>query len=565
MQILLCAGLQSVCDATQDAVCYGALGGPVHLQLMRDTTGHDLIFRNENNNIFMIRKKRLMPTLWFPQRWNVIAGNGTLIIHLAESTDSEMYTVEISGLDGIVERHTVQLMIKGNPLPLLSLLPLVESTSDLFIKIPNKHGGMDDDILIFSSSSPISEPTSDVNLSINCSANGERKAWCSSNGDSPQHSWSMDGRALSEPYPEGILTPPESLTDPRSAVLTLPEVIQGHLTCSAFNNVSSINNTQLLSSCTRLQSMCDASQDAVCYGALGGPVHLQLMRDTTGHELTFKNENNIIFRIRNGKLATKPPSQRWDVGNGTLIINPAKSTDSGTYKVEFSGSDGIIKHHTVQLMVEGISPIFISVWLAEIIVLISLLVGGYYLHIRGRTTHTADEKQEVELTPTSMSRRRRRSPEEVEVHFSVTQTQDDKQPSPLQLSPAQPRPAQPPPAQPSPVQPSPAQPSPAQPSPTQSSPIQPSPAQPSPAPSSSAQSNPVQPNPAQSSPAQPSSSAQNPAQPRTQHSPVQPSSAPSTAQSGPSNPVQPSPSPTDGSIIYKSEDVCLPPRPRFSV
>ncbi|KAL2088686.1 hypothetical protein ACEWY4_015585 [Coilia grayii] len=90
-------GLQSVCDATQDAVCYGALGGPVHLQLMRDTTGHLLTFRSENNNRIRIRirKEKLMPTFWFPKRWNVVAGNGTLIINPAESTDSGTYRVEI--------------------------------------------------------------------------------------------------------------------------------------------------------------------------------------------------------------------------------------------------------------------------------------------------------------------------------------------------------------------------------------------------------------------------------------------------------------------------------------
>ncbi|KAL2088685.1 hypothetical protein ACEWY4_015584 [Coilia grayii] len=398
-------GLQSVCDATQDAVCYGALGGPVHLQLMRNTTGHELNFKNEKNIIFRIRSNGKLAPKPPSQRWEVVAGNGTLIINPAESTDSGTYRVDISGSDGIIKHHIVQLMIEATPLPTATSTTLVTTLTTTLVTTP---------------------PTTTVSMTTS----------------------------------------------------------------------------------TRLQSVCDATQDAVCYGALGGPVHLQLMRDTTGHQLTFKNEKNTIFRIRNRKLAPKPPSQRWEVvaGNGTLIINPAESTDSGTYRVEFSGSDGIIKHHTVQLMVEvpvsavdlsittsangerkawcfsngdspqyswsldgralsgadadlstdnqtvllkgcnvqgkltctvsnhisihtsavlfvlssgvcvGISPIFISVWLAEIIVLISLLVGGYYLHIRGRTTHTADEKQEVELTPTSMSRRRRRrSPEEVEV------------------------------------------------------------------------------------------------------------------------------------------------------
>ncbi|KAG5270204.1 hypothetical protein AALO_G00189950 [Alosa alosa] len=44
----------------------------------------------------------------------------------------------------------------------------------------------------------IEAPVSDVDLSISCSANGERSVRCSSNGDSPQFSWSLDGRPLCE-------------------------------------------------------------------------------------------------------------------------------------------------------------------------------------------------------------------------------------------------------------------------------------------------------------------------------------------------------------------------------
>ncbi|KAL2088697.1 hypothetical protein ACEWY4_015596 [Coilia grayii] len=202
-------GLQSVCDATPDAVCYGALGGPVHLQLMRNTTGHELNFKNEKNIIFRIRPNGKLAPKPPSQRWEVVAGNGTLIINPAESTDSGTYRVEIyeNSTGTLVGTHTVQLMIE--------------------------------------------ETVSDVNLSISCSAYGERRVRCSSNGGSPQYSWSLDGRALSEWYLDAIQTPVHNLTDPRSAVLTLiQEVIQGHLTCSAFNNVSSINDTQLLPSCT---------------------------------------------------------------------------------------------------------------------------------------------------------------------------------------------------------------------------------------------------------------------------------------------------------------------------
>ena len=94
-----------------------------------------------------------------------------------------------------------------------------------------------------------------VNLSISCSAYGERRVSCSSNGDSPQYSWSVDGRPLRPPEasPSGSTERPKSSpdlnTDLSSPNLPLPEGIQGHLTCSARNNISSANKSQLLPSC----------------------------------------------------------------------------------------------------------------------------------------------------------------------------------------------------------------------------------------------------------------------------------------------------------------------------
>ncbi|XP_041916878.1 uncharacterized protein LOC121681287 isoform X8 [Alosa sapidissima] len=212
----------------------------------------------------------------------------------------------------------------------------------------------------------------------------------------------------------------------------------------------------LVTSTYGLDSMCDATQDAACYGALGGPVYLQLMRNTRGHDLSLNYNSKHVFKFRKSKSVfyeefnTTSVLQRWKFvpDNGTMIINPAERRDAGTYRVEITESTGRVVKHTVQLTIEamttnngvpmattppptptsttsallcvcssgGISPVFISVWLAEIIILTSLLVGGYYLYIRNRTSHTPDERkdQEVELTLTSTSRRRR-TPEKVQM------------------------------------------------------------------------------------------------------------------------------------------------------
>ncbi|KAG5270233.1 hypothetical protein AALO_G00190250 [Alosa alosa] len=277
-------GLGSVCDATQDAACYGALGGPVYLQLM-DTRGHDLSLHYNNTAVFKFRRSKSKFFLEFNttsvlQRWRFVPDNRTMIINPAERRDAGTYRVQITESTGRGVKHTVQLTIEA--------------------------------------------PVSDVHLSITCSAygdNGGRRAMCSSNGDSPQYSWSLDGRHLNETStnqctetlaktdltnstsaetPESDLTnnkahvsnvsdnnigdakneaslhtqkdpPPlrhpngssetseSDLTNstpsetPKSSPgcsIVLLEGTQGNLTCSARNNISSATKTQPLPSCT---------------------------------------------------------------------------------------------------------------------------------------------------------------------------------------------------------------------------------------------------------------------------------------------------------------------------
>ncbi|XP_076143273.1 junctional adhesion molecule A-like isoform X1 [Alosa pseudoharengus] len=258
-----------MCNATQNAACYGALRGPVSLQLMRNTTGHQLSLRYNDIAVFKFRNSKSVfyeefNTPSVLQRWQFVPDNGTMIINPAERRDAGTYRVLITEeATGREVEHTVQLTIEA--------------------------------------------PVSSVDLSISSSANGERSVMCSSNGDSPQYSWSLDGRPLGE-------TDADLSSD--NQTLLLRGDVTGQLTCSVRNHVSSTHTTRLMELC--------------------------------------------------------------------------------------SG---------------GISPVFISVWLAEIIILTSLLVGGYYLYIRNRTSHTPDERkdQDVELTLTSTSRRRRRTPEEVQM------------------------------------------------------------------------------------------------------------------------------------------------------
>ena len=92
-------------------------------------------------------------------------------------------------------------------------------------------------------------------------------------------------------------------------------------------------------------------------------MYLQLMRNTTGHDLRLYSGEKNVFTSKSSKTVfynkfnTPSYLQRWQFvrDNGTLIINPAERTDAGTYRVEIheeSTGKGV-GEHTVQLIIEG--------------------------------------------------------------------------------------------------------------------------------------------------------------------------------------------------------------------
>ncbi|XP_062381208.1 uncharacterized protein LOC134069286 isoform X2 [Sardina pilchardus] len=99
-----------------------------------------------------------------------------------------------------------------------------------------------------------------------------------------------------------------------------------------------------------MESFCDATQNVSCHGTLGQPLYLRLIRTTTDYDLNFDRATNRvtnrIFQFKRNKSIFRDPerySGSWTFfsDNGTLIINPVESTDSGTYKVEIFFGSGI--------------------------------------------------------------------------------------------------------------------------------------------------------------------------------------------------------------------------------
>ncbi|XP_062405282.1 uncharacterized protein LOC134095648 [Sardina pilchardus] len=211
-------GLDSVCDADQDSACYGALGGPVYLQLMRNARGYDLSLSNGSSHVFIFRKSKSVfynefNTPSVLQRWQFVPDNGTMIINSTERRDAGTYRVEIidESTGKSVGGYTVELTIEA--------------------------------------------PMSDVDLSIRCSAYGDRRAMCSSNGDSPLYSWSLNGRPLNETSSNQCLeklanTSAEAPQSSPGCITDLLEGTQGNLTCLVRNSISSTSKTQPLPSCT---------------------------------------------------------------------------------------------------------------------------------------------------------------------------------------------------------------------------------------------------------------------------------------------------------------------------
>ncbi|XP_062381166.1 uncharacterized protein LOC134069269 isoform X2 [Sardina pilchardus] len=147
---------------------------------------------------------------------------------------------------------------------------------------------------------------------------------------------------------------------------------------------------------------CNATYETICYGALEQPLCLHLS-GVGGYEYVLKKEDDkngtSIFRLKRGKInfysQHSSTRQRWYfyANNATLIINPAKREDSGVYRMhgtkEITGER--LEAYTLQIIImgasdksedqyssQGISPVFMSVWLVEIIILIALLGWSYY-------------------------------------------------------------------------------------------------------------------------------------------------------------------------------------------
>ncbi|XP_025752645.1 uncharacterized protein LOC102080282 isoform X5 [Oreochromis niloticus] len=87
-----------------------------------------------------------------------------------------------------------------------------------------------------------SAPVSSVLLLSECLSQGEMRVSCSSEGgDSPQYSWTLDGRTLTDAELLSV--------NNESNIITLKQHVSGHLVCSVRNNVSNVSKEERISTC----------------------------------------------------------------------------------------------------------------------------------------------------------------------------------------------------------------------------------------------------------------------------------------------------------------------------
>ncbi|XP_013763520.1 hepatocyte cell adhesion molecule-like isoform X3 [Pundamilia nyererei] len=193
-------GVETHCDGRHDgAQCYGALGGTVDIQLM-DSTSEISRYQLLKNSlkILDVREKMILSNT-IVHRSVFFPSNGTFRITNLSRTDSGDYTLQTFDSDG-----------KSSGVQILQLF--------------------------------FQAPVSSVLLVSECLSQGERRVSCSSEGgDSPQYSWTLDGRTL---------TDAEILSgNMKTNVITLKQHVSGHLACSVKNLVSKVSKEQRLSTC----------------------------------------------------------------------------------------------------------------------------------------------------------------------------------------------------------------------------------------------------------------------------------------------------------------------------
>ncbi|XP_064829645.1 uncharacterized protein LOC135545742 isoform X1 [Oncorhynchus masou masou] len=198
-------GLESSCDARQNgSQCYGALGGTVYLQLADTTAYNHYSFHkcSTGAQTKILKTKVTLSSISasFITRVHFFINNRTLRLNNTQRNDSGEYLLQTYDSDGKSSgSRGLQLFIEA----------------------------------------PVSSPQ----LSSECLSHGEMRVSCSSEGDGPQYSWTLDGQTLRDTD-----APPDNKTN----TVTLKKGLSGNLTCTVRNNINRNTVSRIISHCSGL-------------------------------------------------------------------------------------------------------------------------------------------------------------------------------------------------------------------------------------------------------------------------------------------------------------------------
>ncbi|XP_042069249.1 uncharacterized protein LOC102291516 isoform X2 [Haplochromis burtoni] len=193
-------GVETHCDGRQDrAQCFGVLGGSIDIQLMNGTSEIHKYKYLKNSLVLLYVSDKQVQANTIEHRSLIFHVNGTFRINNLSSNDSGIYTLQ-----------TFDAAARSTG----------EWTLQLFIQAP----------------------VSSVQLVSECLSQGERRVSCSSEGgDSPQYSWTLDGRTLTD----AELFSENNETN----IITLKQHVSGRLVCSVRNYISNVSKEERISTC----------------------------------------------------------------------------------------------------------------------------------------------------------------------------------------------------------------------------------------------------------------------------------------------------------------------------
>ncbi|KAF3838264.1 hypothetical protein F7725_010032 [Dissostichus mawsoni] len=233
-------GLETYCDSRQDgAQCFGPLGGTVVLQLIDRAlqTERYKLYKSSNETtviLFLMNNEILYNAIQSRSSFN--PSDGKFRVNNLSRNDSAEYKFEISDGINIKEKRALQLTIQA--------------------------------------------PVSSVRLASECLSQGEKRVSCSSGGgDSPQYSWTLDGRSLTDTELLSVNTETNSIT--------LRQHVSGAVACSVRNNVSRFCGFTFIkctSNETQISQCVFAANNMLCFEATTPPTTIS-ESSTADHSL----------------------------------------------------------------------------------------------------------------------------------------------------------------------------------------------------------------------------------------------------------------------------------------